>query len=64
MNYVLDTNIISNILKGDENLKRKVQRAVVEGQEIFINAISYFEIKRGLLVINVTAKLDRFGVNP
>lgn len=60
MNYVLDTNIITAILKGNENVKTRVQKVIVEGKEIFINGISYYEIKRGLLAVNATAKLGLF----
>lgn len=60
MKYVLDTNIITAILKGDETLKRKIKKNIIDGKSIFINAISYYEVKRGLLAINATAKLKRF----
>ncbi len=55
MTYVLDTNIITAILKGNEKVKRKVQEVIVGEEEIFINGISYYEIKRGLLAANATA---------
>ena len=59
MKYVLDTNIITAILKGDETLKRKIKKNIIDGKSISINAISYYEVKRGLLAINATAKLKR-----
>jgi tRNA(fMet)-specific endonuclease VapC len=60
MTYVLDTNIITAILKGNEKVKKRTQEVIVEGEEILINAISYYEIKRGLLAANATAQLGRF----
>ncbi|HLD79327.1 MAG TPA: type II toxin-antitoxin system VapC family toxin [Candidatus Nanoarchaeia archaeon] len=60
MTYVLDTNIITAILKGDERVKNKTQISISEGKRIFINGISYYEIKRGLLAANATAQLERF----
>jgi len=60
MTYVLDTNIITAILKGNENVKRRAQQAIVEGKEVFINGISYYEIKRGLLAAKAIAQLKRF----
>lgn len=60
MTYVLDTNIITAILKGNERIKQIAQRVMLEGEEIFINVISYYEIKRGLLAINATAQLSKF----
>jgi len=62
MTYVLDTNIITAILKGNEKVKRKVQEVIVGEEEIFINGISYYEIKRGLLAANATAQLSRFDL--
>ncbi|MFQ6089530.1 MAG: type II toxin-antitoxin system VapC family toxin [Candidatus Methanofastidiosia archaeon] len=62
MTYVLDTNIITAILKGNEKVKTKVQKIVIEGKEIFINGISYYEIKRGLLSAKATRQLDRFNL--
>jgi len=60
MTHVLDTNIITAILKGNDKVKRKAQEALREGKRIHINAISYYEIKRGLLAANATTQLKRF----
>ena len=60
MTYVLDTNIITAILKGNDKVKKRAQNVIWEGKRIFINAISYYEIKRGLLAVNATAQLKRF----
>ncbi|MDO9593166.1 MAG: type II toxin-antitoxin system VapC family toxin [Erysipelotrichaceae bacterium] len=60
MTYVLDTNIITAILKGNEKVKKRTQNTILYGKRIFINAISYYEIKRGLLAANATAQLKRF----
>jgi tRNA(fMet)-specific endonuclease VapC len=60
MKYVLDTNIITAILKGDEKLNQKIKKSILDGESILINAISYYEIKRGLLAINATTKLKNF----
>ncbi len=60
MTYVLDTNIITVILKDNKKIKQKAQMMMLEGKKIFINGISYYEIKRGLLAINADAKLRKF----
>jgi tRNA(fMet)-specific endonuclease VapC len=60
MTYVLDTNIITAILKDNEKIKRIARRKALEGKKIFINGISYYEIKRGLLAANATTKLTKF----
>lgn len=50
MTYLLDTNIISAILKGEnEKVKENIQKAAKENKEICIDGISYYEVKRGLL---------------
>jgi len=60
MNYILDTNIISALMKGNDELKRKLQVVSLRGDEVFINGISYYEIKRGLLSANVPKKFKIF----
>jgi len=60
MNYVLDTNIITAILKDNENVKNKISQAILEGSEIYVNGITYYEIKRGLLAINANTILLLF----
>jgi tRNA(fMet)-specific endonuclease VapC len=58
MGYLLDTNIITAFLKGDVRVSKRLRR--LEFQEIFISAISYYEIKRGLLAIRATRQLIEF----
>jgi tRNA(fMet)-specific endonuclease VapC len=60
MSYVLDTNIITAILKGNNDVKTKAEDAILQGENIFINAISYYEIKRGLLAADATSQLKKF----
>ncbi len=60
MNYTIDTNIITALMKNDEGVKRKLQEMVFYGKEVFINGISYYEIKRGLLAANATTQLNIF----
>ena len=60
MTYVLDTNIITAVLKNNEKVIQRAQRLVLEGKEILINGISYYEIKRGLLAVNATTQLRKF----
>lgn len=62
MNYMLDTNIITAILKGNEKVIKKLQKLKIKENNIFINAISYYEIKRGLLARDATKQLDKFSL--
>jgi tRNA(fMet)-specific endonuclease VapC len=60
MTYVLDTNIVTAVLKSNERVKQRIVAAILGDESVFINAITYYEIKRGLLAANATAQLRRF----
>lgn len=60
MTYLLDTNIVSYILKKNATVDNKLREVNRLGQEVFISCISYFEIKRGLLALNATRQLADF----
>jgi tRNA(fMet)-specific endonuclease VapC len=60
MKYVLDTNIITAVLKENQGLIQKIRNNIQNGKIIFINAIAYYEIKRGLLAVNASEKLRKF----
>ena len=62
MTYVLDTNIVTALLKGNYKVKNRAEKAILEGEKILINAISYYEIKRGLLAANANAQLGKFDI--
>lgn len=55
--YLLDTNIISFYLKGDESLKEKVLNNI---DSIVISIISYYEIVSGLQSINASKRIAEF----
>ena len=61
MNYLLDTNIVSYILKRNLTLDRKLREVNRSGDEVFISCITFFEVKRGLLAINATRQLADFN---
>ena len=58
--YSLDSNIISFYLKGNNNVIKNIEKAINENHTITITPISYYEVKRGLLLINATKQLQRF----
>jgi tRNA(fMet)-specific endonuclease VapC len=58
--YLLDTNIISAMLKPSPPIWKQIQNAIVTEAKIFISTISYYETKRGLLATQATTKLQRF----
>jgi tRNA(fMet)-specific endonuclease VapC len=60
MKYVLDTNIITAILKANKKVKDAVEKVIMDGNEILINGISYYEIRRGFLAADATTQLNSF----
>ncbi|MEL6459003.1 MAG: type II toxin-antitoxin system VapC family toxin [Cyanobacteria bacterium J06621_15] len=62
MSYLLDTNIVSYILKiRNLAVNRKLEEVRRSGEEVFISCITYYEIKRGLLALNATRQLADFS---
>ncbi|MBE9103517.1 type II toxin-antitoxin system VapC family toxin [Nostoc cf. edaphicum LEGE 07299] len=61
MTYLLDTNIVSYILRRNATVSRKLRDANRSGQEVFISCITYYEVKRGLLYANATRQLGDFN---
>lgn len=58
--YVLDTNIISFYLKGNEPVANNIIRALENGDNILVAPIAYYEIKRGLMAVNSQKRLKEF----
>ena len=61
MIYLLDTNILSAVINNDAIVLGKINTAFVEGHQLGIGAITYFEIRRGLERPKHTVKDERFG---
>jgi len=59
--YLLDSNIVSYLLKRITNVNNKLQEVNLRGEEIFISCITYYEVKRGLLAVNATRQLADFS---
>lgn len=60
MTYILDTNIIIAIMRGNQSVVGKLREAISRGDGILINCISYYEIKRGYLAIKAVEQLKKF----
>jgi len=60
MGYLLDTNIVSRVLKNDLKIKRKLDAVKFQRHEIYISCITYFEVKRGFLAVNATRQMTIF----
>jgi len=58
--FALDTNIISYLLKMDAHIVEMVSKETSAGHKLIIPPIAYYEIKRGLLAVNATVKMEVF----
>ena len=57
--YALDSNIISFYLKGNTTVIENIEKTMSEDNSIVITPIAYYEVKRGLLLINATKQLSK-----
>lgn len=60
MGYLLDTNIVSASLKQNQKINSKLSEIGFLNIDIVISAVTYYEIKRGLLKTNATRQLGLF----
>ena len=60
-NYLLDTNVVSAILKKNKMVRQKLASLSVKYQTAYISGITYYEVKRGLIASNATTKLSDFN---
>ncbi len=47
MLYTLDTNAIATILRQDQHFLERLRNRLREGHELSLNAVCYYETKRG-----------------
>ncbi|AKG21114.1 type II toxin-antitoxin system VapC family toxin [Calothrix sp. 336/3] len=60
MDYLLDTNIFSYILRKNVIVDNKLREVTRSGNQVFLSCITYYEVKRGLLAVNATRQLANF----
>ncbi len=58
--YLIDTNIITAILKKNEKVNNELNKVSSQQKEVFISCITFYEIKRGLLYAKATRQLSDF----
>jgi tRNA(fMet)-specific endonuclease VapC len=49
--YLLDTNIVTAHLKRHPGVRQRIREAELGGHPLRLNAVSYYETKRGLMAI-------------
>jgi tRNA(fMet)-specific endonuclease VapC len=60
MGYLMDTNAVSAVLKQNRTVLGRAEEAERDQKEIFVSAITYYEIRRGLLAVNAARKTKIF----
>jgi len=58
--YLLDTNIGTAHLKRHTGVRQRIREAELAGHPVRLNAVSYYETKRGLLAIGAQRQLAAF----
>jgi tRNA(fMet)-specific endonuclease VapC len=58
--YTLDADIISGVINENHSLAMHIEVMAFEGHDITMNAVAYFEVKRGLLKPKLFKKLAAF----
>ncbi len=58
--YLLDTNVLIELLRNNHVVVANLRVAIIRGHDVRINALSYYETRRGLLGIHQAAKLLKF----
>jgi tRNA(fMet)-specific endonuclease VapC len=58
--YALDSNIVSFYLRGNHTVIENIEKAIGEDYSIVITPIAYYEVKRGLLLIDATKQIKKF----
>ncbi|MDJ1171318.1 type II toxin-antitoxin system VapC family toxin [Roseofilum sp. BLCC_M154] len=60
MGYLLDTNIVTAILKNNRKVQEKMGNLDVLAENVFVAGMTYYEIKRGLIANGATRQLNDF----
>ena len=60
MQYLLDTNVVIDILHNDQKVASQYQIESVKGNEIVICPVVYYEVVRGFKIVDATRKFANF----
>ena len=58
--YILDTNIVTAYLKKNPLVIQRIRQAERTGQRVMLNAVSYYETRRGLLFAGAQVQMTAF----
>lgn len=59
MKWLLDSNIVSYLLRGDESVRLAYLESVQNGDDFFLSDVVDYELRRYLLLKNATRQLRR-----
>ena len=57
--FALDSNIISFYLKGNTDVIKNIEKAINEDHTIVIPPVVYYEVKRGLMLLNAVKQMRK-----
>lgn len=58
--YILDTNIVTAYLKKNPLVMQRMRHAEATGHPVMLNAVSYYETRRGLLFAGARVQMTAF----
>ena len=61
MSYLLDTNIVSLLVKQNLQISQKIEDIKAQRKGIFISCITYFEVRRVFLAVDAPKQRERFN---
>lgn len=60
MRYLLDTNVVIDILHKDKAVNKRYQLELLKRNKIFICPIVYYEVVRGFSIVSASKRLSEF----
>ena len=60
MRYLLDTNVVIDILRNDKTVEKRYRLETLKRNKIFICPIVYYEIVRGFKIVSASKRLKEF----
>lgn len=60
MSYLLDTNVVSDIMRNDRTVTKRYELETLKRSKIFICPIVYYEVVRGFKVVSASKRLKEF----
>lgn len=60
MRYLLDTNVVIDILRGDRIVEKRYRLETLKRSKFFICPIVYYEVVRGFKIVSASKRLQTF----